>query len=47
MIEDIDVNAVKLKFERSAVVSTYLASNNKEPLWDGHLYIYKNNGKDI
>lgn len=45
MIEDIAVNTVKRKFERSAVVSTYLASNDKEPLWDGHLYVYKNNGK--
>lgn len=43
-IEDIAVNAICQKFERSKVISTFISSNDKEPLWDGHLYIYKNEG---
>lgn len=39
-IEDMAINAVRSYFERSMVVAPYVSDNDKEPLWDGHLYIH-------
>ena len=36
------VNAVEDYFAVSELVDTYLSTNDKEPQWDGHLYLYKN-----
>lgn len=44
-IEEIAVDAVKRLFARSEVVSTFVAANDKEPLWDGHLYVYGKGGR--
>lgn len=44
-IEAIAVNSVKRLFERSEVVSTFISQNDKEPLWDGHLYLYGSGGR--
>lgn len=44
-IEVVAVNSVKRLFERSLVVSTLISQNDKEPLWDGHLYLYRSGGR--
>jgi len=41
-IEGKAVNAINLFFEDSNIVSTFIAKNDKEPFWDGHLYLYPN-----
>lgn len=40
-IEAKAVNAIEDYFATSKLVATYLSANDKEPLWDGHLYLYK------
>lgn len=44
-IESIGVNAVCTFFERSRVVSTFISARDKEPCWDGNLYLYRADGK--
>lgn len=39
-VEEIAVNAVKEFFFQSDIVETYIATNDKEPIWDGHFYLY-------
>lgn len=39
-IEDIARITVEKFFLQSQTVDTYLASNDKEPIWDGHFYLY-------
>jgi hypothetical protein len=41
-IEEKAINEVKRFFEDSSIVSTFIAENDKEPFWDGHLYLYPN-----
>lgn len=38
------LNEIERFFEDSKVVDTFLSRNDKEPMWDGHLYLY--NGKE-
>ena len=42
VIEEKAINAIKLFFEDSCIISTFIAENDKEPFWDGHLYLYPN-----
>lgn len=44
-IEEKAINEVKRFFEDSNIVSTFIAENDKEPFWDGHLYLYPNGVK--
>ncbi len=45
-IEDKAVNEVIRYFEDSKIVATYIANNDKEPFFDGHLYLYANGKRD-
>ena len=45
-IEDKAVNEVIRYFEDSKVVATYLANNDKEPFFDGNLYLYQGGERD-
>ena len=40
--EDKAIIAVEQFFLQSQTVDTFLASNDKEPIWDGHFYLYSN-----
>ncbi len=44
-IEEKAINEVKRFFENSNIISTFIAENDKEPFWDGHLYLYPNGVK--
>lgn len=44
-IEDIAAHTVSLYFSKSNTVSPYIATNDKEPCWDGNLYLYTNPDK--
>lgn len=39
-IEEKAINEVKRFFEDSSIIHTYITENDKEPFWDGHLYLY-------
>ncbi|MDL2224222.1 hypothetical protein LJB92_02795 [Bacteroidales bacterium OttesenSCG-928-M06] len=41
-IEEKATRAVETFFEDSRIVSTFIDRNDKEPFWDGHLYLYPN-----
>ena len=45
VIEEKAINEVKRFFEDSNIVSTFIVENDKEPFWDGHLYLYPNGVK--
>lgn len=45
-IEAKSVNAVDVFFEDSSVVTAYLKKHDKEPIWDGALYLYSDGIKD-
>lgn len=46
LIEDLSVNAVIKSLSLTGYLSPYIATNDKEPSWDGTVYIYSNkNGK--
>ena len=45
-IEDKAVNEVNRYFEDSKIVATYIANNDKEPFFDGHLYLYAGGVRD-
>lgn len=44
-IEEKALNYLKTFIEDSERISQYLADNDKEPCWDGHLYLYNEEGK--
>ena len=44
-IEEKALNYLKYLIEESERISQYLADNDKEPCWDGHLYLYDGEGK--
>lgn len=44
-IETISVNAVKNSIVTSDILDQFISENDKEPSWDGHIYIYKNKNK--
>ncbi len=44
-IEEIAVHRVGLYFSKSQTISPYISNNDKEPCWDGNLYIYSNPDK--
>ena len=44
-IEEKALNYLKYFIEDSERISQYLADNDKEPCWDGHLYLYDGEGK--
>lgn len=44
-IEEKALNNLKTFIEDSERISQYLADNDKEPCWDGHLYLYDGEGK--
>ena len=43
--EEKALNYLKFFIEDSERISQYLADNDKEPCWDGHLYLYNGKGK--
>lgn len=45
-IEELAVNAVKDYFTFSETISPYISDNDKEPCWDGNLYLYSSKDKD-
>ena len=45
-IEEKALNYFKNFIEDSNVISQYLDENDKEPCWDGHLYLYADGKKD-
>jgi hypothetical protein len=45
-IEEKALNYFKNFIEDSKVISQYLDENDKEPCWDGHLYLYADGKKD-
>ena len=45
-IEEKALNYLKSFIEDSKVISQFLADNDKEPCWDGHLYLYSDNIRD-
>lgn len=44
-IEDLAVAAVKESVTVCDLLSPFISDNDKEPSWDGHIYIYKNRNK--
>ncbi len=44
-IEDIAVNKIQEYFTYSDILSPYVTNNDKEPCWDGHIYIYNDINK--
>lgn len=44
-VERFAVNAVADRINLSPYLTTFIADNDKEPSWDGHIYIYKNENK--
>lgn len=44
-IEEKALNYLKTFIEDSERISQYLTDNDKEPCWDGHLYLYDVDGK--
>lgn len=44
-IETLSVNAVKNSIVTSDILDQFISENDKEPSWDGHIYIYKNKNK--
>lgn len=44
-IEEIAVHTVGLYFSKSQAISPYISNNDKEPCWDGNLYVYSNPDK--
>lgn len=45
-IEEKALNHLKSFIEDSKVISQFIADNDKEPCWDGHLYLYADGIKD-
>ena len=45
-IEEKALNHFKSFIEDSKVISQFIADNDKEPCWDGHLYLYADGIKD-
>lgn len=45
-IEEKALNFFRTFIENSEVISSYIAENDKEPCWDGHLYLYSDGRKD-
>lgn len=45
-VEEKAINYLKRFIEDSSVISPYLTENDKEPCWDGHLYLHKDEKKD-
>lgn len=44
-IEQCAVTTIKQKFLVSTRISTFISDNDKEPSWDGHLYLYEGKKK--
>lgn len=45
-IEEKALNYFKAFIEDSKVISQFIADNDKEPCWDGHLYLYSDGKRD-
>lgn len=45
-IEEKALNCFKAFIEDSKVISQFLKEGDKEPCWDGHLYLYADGGRD-
>lgn len=44
-IEQLATSTIKMLIARMSLLSAYIAEKDKEPLWDGHIYIYTNKSK--
>lgn len=44
-IEQLATSTIKLLIAKMSLLSAYIAEKDKEPLWDGHIYIYTNKSK--
>lgn len=45
-IEEKALNYLKTYIEDSSIISQFIADNDKEPCWDGHLYLYADGKRD-
>lgn len=45
-IEEKAINKLKEFIEDSKAISQFIDDNDKEPCWDGHLYLYREGGRD-
>lgn len=45
-IEEKALNHFKRFIEGSKVISQFITDNDKEPCWDGHLYLYADGVRD-
>lgn len=45
-VEEKALNYLKYFIEDSKVISQFIADNDKEPCWDGHLYLYSEEKRD-
>lgn len=45
-IEEKALNYLKYFIEDSKIISQFIADNDKEPCWDGHLYLYSDGKRD-
>ena len=45
-IEEKALNYLKYFIEDSKIISQFIADNEKEPCWDGHLYLYSDGKRD-
>lgn len=44
-IETLSINAVKNSIVKTDFLDEFIADNDKEPSWDGHIYVYSNEKK--
>ena len=44
--EEKALNYLKMFIEDSSVISQFISDNDKEPCWDGHLYLYSGDKRD-
>lgn len=44
-IEQIATTTVKARIARTNLLSAFISDGDKEPSWDGHIYIYENESK--
>ena len=46
-IEQISVDAVNMEINKHKLLDTYVHSKDKEPSWDGHIYVYNNENMSV
>lgn len=46
-IEQISVDSINREINKHNLLDTYVKSKDKEPSWDGHIYVYKNENMNV